>query len=149
MTRWSTIKVPSELRDRTKALAEKLNKPQWQVILEAISFYEEFLRKPKVRQSVSNLEKVAWYITKLATSFGAFKENPNSENFSYLQKRVQELKERLGIDAELLIRLAEYYMKTKDEDMKKKLRIDMNAAFKQIVKDVILSQLFELWTSEQ
>lgn len=147
--RWTTIKVPQELRDKVKSIAEKLGKPQWQVILEAISFYDEFLRKPKVRQSVSNLEKAAWYITKLATSFGAFKENPSKENFEYLRERVQELKDRLGVDAEMLLRLAEYYMDVKDGEKRKKLRIDMNAVFKQIVKDIILSQLFDLISKEE
>jgi len=149
MARWTTIKVPVELREMVKHLSEKMGKPQWQILTEAITFYEGFIRSPRVRTSTSNLDKLAWYITKLATSFGAFKENPSDENFEYLKKRVEELRERIGVEADLLLRVAEYYRSTTDESLRKKLRIDMNSIFKQIVKELIVQMMFELVSKEE
>jgi len=146
--KWSTIRVPMEVRERIKELGDKTGKVTWEVILEAVTFYESFIKRPSVRQSMPNIDKLSWYITKVATSFGAFKENPSEENFQYLVKRVEELKDRLGVDAELLLRMAEYYRSAKDEELKKKIRIDLNAAFKQVVKDLIVSTVFELVSKE-
>jgi len=147
--KWTTIKVPIQVKERIDYLRSKTGKVTWEVILESISFYEEFIRRPRVRTSTTNLDKLAWYITKLATSFGAFKENPSKENFEYLVKRVEELKKRFGIEAEILLRMSEYYMRTKDEDLKKKIRIDLNTAFKQVIKELIIQLLFELATREE
>ena len=146
---WSTIRVPKEVKQRIDYLREKSGKVTWEVINEAISFYEGFLKRPSVRTSTSNLDKLSWYITKIATSFGAFKENPTEENYRYLEKRVQELKDRFGIEADILIRLADYYKRTKDDELRKKIRIDLNSAFKQVVKELIIQLMFELVTKEQ
>ena len=147
-SKWSTIRIPMEVRERIKELGGKTGKVTWEVILEAVTLYESFIKRPSVRQSMPNIDKLSWYITKVATSFGAFKENPSEENFQYLVKRVEELKDRLGVDAELLLRMAEYYRSAKDEELKKKIRIDLNAAFKQVVKDLIVSTVFELVSKE-
>lgn len=149
MRKWKTIRVPEEVHERITYLKEKTGKVTWEVILEAISFYEGFLKRPSVRTSTSNLDKLSWYITKLATSFGAFKENPTEENYQYLMKRVQELKDRFGIEADILIRMADYYRSTKDPELQKKVRIDLNSAFKQVVKELIIQLMFELVTKEQ
>ena len=142
--KWTTMRIPVELRDRIKALSQKTGKVTWEVVLEGVSFLETQLRKPRIKESLGNIEKSAWYITKLATSFGAFKENPNDENFTYLQKRVKELKDKLDIDALLLLRIAEYYRRTKDEELRRKIRIDLNMAFKQVVKDIMIKSLYAL-----
>jgi hypothetical protein len=144
MARYATIHVPPELRSRIKALAEREGVAQWEVISRALSFYETQLRNPRVKQELSNLEKVSWYITKLATSFGAFKENPSPENMAQLRERIEELQQRLGVDASLLLKFAEYYHLAKDEEVKRKLRQDMNAAFKTVIKDMLLTTIFEL-----
>ena len=146
---WTTIKVPVELRDRIKQLSEKLGKPYWLVLTEALSFFETQLRNPRVKESLSNIDKAAWYIVKLATSVGAFKENPSDTNYAYLVKRIEELKQRLGIDASLLLRLAEYYMSAKDEEQRRKLRIDINAAFKQTIKDILVQMLTSILPEAQ
>lgn len=148
-SKWTTIKIPVQVKEKIDYLRSKTNKVTWEVILESITFYEEFLRKPRVRTSTSNLDKLSWYITKLATSFGAFKENPTKENFEYLQKRIEELKKRFGIEADLLSRVASYYMTVKDEDLRKKIRVDLNMAFKQVIKELIIQLMFELVAKEE
>jgi len=145
---WTTIRVPRELKDRIDFLRRKLGKVTWEVILDSITLYESFIKRPSVRQTLPTIDKVSWYITKLATSFGAFKEVPNEENYQYVVKRVEEIKSRLGVDADLLLRVCEYYKSIKDEDLRRKVRVDLNTAFKQTVKDIITTTLFELMSKE-
>jgi len=143
-SRWTMIRVPEEVRDLVKDIADKDGRAQWKVVLEAVSLYDSFRRRPKTKSKLPLIEKTAWYITKLATSFGAFKENPNEPNFKYLKERVEELRDRLSVDADILLKMAEYYMATNDQSLRTKIKIDMNTAFKQVVKDLITTQLFEL-----
>mgnify|MGYP000400851031 CR=1 FL=1 len=147
--KWTTIKVPRELKDRIDSLRHRTGRVTWEVINEAVSFYEGFLRNPRVRANVSDLDKLSWYITKLSTSFGAFKENPSDENYQYIVKRVEELKKRYNIEADLLVRIADYYRRVKDEELRKKVRIDLNHAFKQTIKELIIQMLFELTIKEE
>jgi len=141
--RWKMIRVPIETYEKISALKEKRGKPIWYIIQEAMSFFEAFQRKPDVRTSVDTLDKVAWYLTKLALAYGAFIREPNGETLSQLSARVNELKTRLGVDAELLVRMGEHYMKIRSEEERKKFRITYNMVYKQVVKDVILTTLFE------
>jgi len=149
MKEWSTIRVPKEVKQRIDYIREKTGKVTWEVINDAVSFYEVIIKNPKRKQEMSNIEKVAWYITKMATAFGAFKENPTEENYQYIIKRVEEIKQRFGVDASIIARIADYYRSIKDEEVRKKIRIDMNMAFKQVIKDIIITAFFEMTTKEQ
>ena len=146
---WSTIRVPKEVKSRIDHLRSKTGMVTWEVINNAISFYEEFLRKPSIRTSTTNLDKLAWYVTKIALAYGAFRENPSDEKYEMLVKRVEELKQRYGIEADILVRMADYYRKAKDPELQKKIAIDFSMAFKQVVKEMIIHFMFELVTKEQ
>jgi len=146
---WSMVRVPEEVKELIRDIADKDGRAQWKVVFEAVSLYDSFRRRPKTKSKLPLIEKTAWYITKLATSFGAFKENPNEPNFKYLKERVEELRDRLSVDADILLKMAEYYMATNDQALRTKIKIDMNSAFKQIVKDLITTQLFELVSVEE
>jgi len=135
--RWTTIQVPVELRDMIKNLALRENKTEWQIIMDSVSFYYAQKQKPRVKEEASILDKVSWYITKLATSVGAFKENPSEQNLEKLKKTAQQVQERLGVDTSLLVRVAEAYMNYRDEDSK----MELNAALKMIILEIILQKL--------
>jgi len=138
-TKWTTIKIPKEIHEKIKQYRQRYGKATWRIILEALSFFETISRKPRSKEELPDLDKFSWYITKLATSFGAFKENPSHENLIYLEKRVKELREKLGIDASHLALLAERYMRAKNDEEKKKLRIELNMAFKSVIKELLQS----------
>jgi len=143
MGKWTTIKVPKDVYSQFKAMREKYGKATWRVLLESISFYDQITRKTALKAELPDIEKISWYITKLATSFGAFKENPSEQNLEYLRRRVKELRERLGVDASALLVLAEKYMKTKDILEARKLRTDLNAAFKMVIKELLTKSFLE------
>ena len=76
-------------------------------------------------------------------SFGAFKENPTKDNFDKLRARINELKIRLGVDGTVLIQLAEKYLRSRDIAKLVRIKQDMNMAYKQLIKDLILKAVSE------
>ena len=110
--KWSTIYAPAELRDRIDALATKTGKPKWKIVLEALALYETSLRTPRSKEELPIVDKVIWYVQKLAMSIGALKENPSDANLQKTQRTVQQVRERLGIDTRLLERAVRDYVAT-------------------------------------
>jgi len=137
--RWTTIKVPTELREFIRLLALRENKAEWQVLTNAVSFYYAQTKKPRIKEDASILDKVSWYITKIGSSVGEFKANPTPENFEKLKKTAAQIQERLGVDTSLLVRVAEAYMRYRDEDS----RMELNAALKMLILDIIYRKLVE------
>jgi len=135
--RWTTISVPTELREMIKNLALRENKSEWQIVMDSVSFYYAQKQKPRIKEEASILDKVSWYITKLATSVGALKENPSEQNLERLKKTAEQVQERLGVDTSLLVRVAEAYMRYRDEDS----RMELNAALKMVILEIILNKL--------
>jgi len=135
--RWTTIKVPTELRELIKRIAVKENKVEWQVIMNAVSFYYAQAQKPRIKEDASLLDKVSWYITKIATSVGELKANPTQENFERLKRTATQIQERLNVDVSTLIRAAEAFIKYPDPDS----RMELNAALKMLILDIIVSKL--------
>ena len=146
--RWTTIRVPEEVANLIRRIRDKEGKVNWEVIHDAISFYEWITRTPTRKAKLSDVEKVSWYITKLAVGYGFFVSNPNEETYGKLKERVEELNNRLGVDAGILLRLADYYMRAKDDELRKKIRIDFNLALKMVIKEILVTRLFELELKE-
>jgi len=136
-TKWTTIKVPIELKELIKKIAEKQEVPEWKVIMRAVSFYQEQLKKPSLKESLPWIEKAAWYAAKVAMSVGMFKENPTEESLRGLFKVLDQVEERYKVDTSLLREMARQYFYTKN----KKDRIELNAACKLVVLDILLSFL--------
>jgi len=135
--RWATVKIPVELRDLINSIAKRENKAAWQVIMDGVAFYYAQTKKPRIKEDASLLDKVSWYITKVATSVGVFKRDPSPENLEYIKKNLEQLKERLGIDGSYLLRACEAYMQYGDDDS----RMEINAALKMLILDIILNKL--------
>ena len=82
--KWTTIKVPKEIRDKIREISESEGRAYWRVLTEAISFYVTQKKKPRVKEDLPALDKCSWYIAKVSMSVGALKENPNESNFCLL-----------------------------------------------------------------
>jgi hypothetical protein len=108
--RWTTVRVPSELRDRVKYLSDRYGKPQWKVLLEALALYETSLRTPRSKEELPTVDKVIWYMQKLSMSVGALKENPSDTNIAKTMKTIEQIRERLGVDTRILERAIRDYV---------------------------------------
>jgi len=138
--KWTTIKMPVELRDKINELAEKMEKPAWKIVMNAISFFDEQLRNPRLKERLPVVDKISWYIVKISMSVAEFKVNPTDENFARLIRTAEQIKERLGIDTDLLLRAAEAYKKEPNTDN----RMELNAALKMLVFEMIMEKLIEV-----
>ncbi len=138
--KWKAISVPQEaieLLNRIKSRSGQ-NTANWKIIVEALSFYETFRSKPKAVEDFNTIEKASWYIVKLSMAYGAFALNPDDQNVNNLKERLMEIEERLQVDAGVFLKLIDQYAKLENEDERKKFRIQMNQAFKLIIKEMIL-----------
>jgi len=138
VSRWTTVKVPKEVRERISSLAKAEDKAEWKIVLDALAFYETQKRSPKVKEELPTWEKVSWYITKLATSVGELRGNPTKENLELLKKTCQQIEERLGVKTELLVRVAEAYVRDPGIDN----RVELNAVTKMTIFDILYYKLF-------
>lgn len=131
--KWTTIKVPAELRDRIKALAERMGTAEWRVVLMGVSFLAKQIEEPRIKEDLPLIDKVSWYIAKLAMSVGAFKENPTEENLQRLRRTCLQIAQRYGIDTSIVLRTAEDYMRSPGTDTK----IELNMSLKMVIVDMM------------
>lgn len=152
MNEFVTIKIPKSLYERIQDLKKRYSiQEDWQLILEAINLYEVFKssKKPKkeILKELPRLDKASWYVYKFAKSVSLFLEDPNNENFAYLNKRINELIERIfGRGSEIsltylkeLEELITEYKKVKST----RLKIEINELAKLIISEIIVKMLFE------
>ena len=144
--RWTTVRVPVELRDRIRYLSDRYGKPQWKVLLEALALYETSLRTPRSKEELPVVDKVIWYIQKLSMSIGALKENPSDANLQKTQRTVQQVRERLGVDTRILERaIADYVAAVRTEygdpwvrhSTMDEVTTELNMALKSVLVEVV------------
>jgi hypothetical protein len=146
--RGSTIWVPTEFKEKVKALAEKQGKAEWKILLDALALYETTLRKPKVKEELPVVDKVVWYIQKLAMSVGELKALPTEENLHRTLKTIQQVKERLGIDTSLLERaVSDYYRLLKGNNRSREdeveARMEVNMALKSTIIEIVFKWILK------
>jgi len=137
--RWTTIKVPAELKERVQSLGRKLGKPAWKVVLDSVSFFDAQISSPRLKERLPVVDKVSWYIVKAATSVSEFKINPTEENYVRMLRTLEQIETRLGVDTSILRRAAEAYMREPSVDNK----MELNAALKMLVFDLIMDKIVE------
>jgi len=141
--KWKAIAVPQEVLDLLQRIKSRSGQDvaNWKILVEALSFYENFREKPKMANEFSSIEKVSWYITKLSLAYGTFATNPSEETAPQLIERLQEIEMKTQVDTGALQKLANQYIKIKDESERRKFRVQMNQAYKLIVKELILKAI--------
>ena len=112
--KWSTIKIPGELRIRLWRIARKEGRGMWRVIDDALDFYE--LHKPRSKEEFKFWEGASRYIVKLAVHVGVLKARPSKLNLEQLRKVCEWIEEELGVKTEQLVKAAEAYMKGPTDD---------------------------------
>jgi len=81
------------------------------------------------------VDRVAWYITKISASWGSFRENPSPENLNRFVKTVNQTAQRLGIPAGDVAAAAEYFYKVRSE----KAKAVVNEAVKRFVARIVIA----------
>ena len=138
-TEWTTIKIPREVLYKLKALSYKEQKPYWKIVINAISFYDTIRRRPYIKSELPNIDKASWYIAKALMSIGSLKENPTKENLAKLEKTLNQIQKRIGINPEYVIASARSYVRKPDTDN----RIELNASAKMLVIDILYKMVLK------
>jgi len=138
-TKWTTIKVPTEVRNIVKKLMNEEKKPAWKIIVNSVLWYNRMKRRPHEKAELPKAEKISWYITKLGMSVGAFKENPTKENLERLEKTLKQIKDRLGIDTDIVYRTAVAYMRKPNTEN----RMEVNMAVKSVIFEIIFTHIYK------
>ena len=148
----TTIYAPPELKEKLKRLSEKTGRTQWRILLEALELYETSLRKPRAKEELPIVDKVVWYIEKLAMSVGALKENPSSENLQKTTKTISQVRERLKVDTAILERAVADFIKavnTKASNgaekhaMLDEATIELNMALKSVLIEIVYTYILK------
>ena len=139
MTSWKLIKVPEHLHSKLFKIAKEKDKAMWEIIEKALEVYEIYERKDKPKKEIPVIDRISWYVIKLAMSVGAFKENPTIENYQQLEKTARQVKERLGIETGEIIEIAKRYF---DEGDETEIKIELNMALKFVVMHMIDKYFF-------
>ena len=132
MSRYTTVRVPVELRNVIKSLARRRKMPMWKIVHEAVTYYRSAYLT-HFREFSGDLNKISWYTYKLSASVGELRANPTKENLQLLLTTISQLEERLGVNAELLRAAAERYVKKPE----RRERIQLNDAAKDVVAQII------------
>jgi len=152
MGKETTIYVPVEFKRKIKELSERTGKAQWRLLLDALALYESTLRKPKMKEELPTVDKVVWYMQKLAMSIGALKENPSEENLNKTMKTIQQIKERLQVDTGLLERAVIDYVRlalSAPQDPVSRHRfldeatMEVNMALKSVLLEIVYRHIFK------
>jgi hypothetical protein len=150
----ATIWVPGEFKERVRLLAQKQGKAEWKVLLDAVALYETSLRKPKTKEELPVVDKVVWYVQKLAMSIGELKANPTEENLQRTMKTIQQIKERLGVDTSILERALTDYVRLlkgnkKEREDEVEARMEVNMALKSVLIEIVFKWILKEELSSQ
>jgi len=132
----TTIRVPVEIRDTIRSLAQKRKVPYWKIVHESVTHYRLAYLSHFV-QHTGKLNRAAWYAYKLAASVGEYRRDPCKETYEMLQRTIQQIEGRLGVDCSLLRKAVEVYAAKPD----RRNRQLLNDAAKSVVGEVIATIL--------
>ena len=136
---WTTIKIPKEVLYKLKALSYKEGKAYWKIIIDSLSFYDTLRKRPYIKEELPNVDKASWYITKALMSLGSLRENPTKENLAKLEKTLNQIQERIGINPEYVLASARSYVRDPSMDN----RIELNASAKMLVIDILFKMVLK------
>ncbi len=139
-SKWTVVSIPVETKDLLERIKNRSGeeKALWKIITESLSFYDNLYKKPKSKMDLDMAEKISWYITKLSLSYGMFATNPTEENTAQFTTRLQEIEMRLQIDTGNIQKLLGQYKKLNNEEERKKARIELNQAYKLLIKEMMM-----------
>jgi len=128
---WKWVRIPREIHEEIKEQARREKTAIWKVLMRAWSYWRSSVRNHHT--NVEDVGKLAWYIFKLASSVGQFKENPSDRNFDWIVKNCQTIKKRLGVDASPIVLAASQYKKRQTG----KNKMALNDATKMVIAQLI------------
>jgi len=141
--KWRSIKVPDYLLEKIDAISKREKRARWQVLFDSLSYYEAQKKKPTIKGELPKLEKVSWYISKLAQAVAWYVVTQDEENYQLTLKTISDIGLRLNIDVKELEGVLETFKNTRKKTSKHRVLV-MKA-----LKDTITSMILKLASEEE
>jgi len=132
---FTEIKVPTELAERINSLAKRKRRSQWEIVLEAIGYYEAQTRNPRKKEKLPDIEKLSWYVSKVAVGVALFLANPTPESLAITKSMVEDIGKRLKVDTGILAQTLEMYFREESKTPDK--RATVMHAVKMVIREMI------------
>jgi len=129
---WKMIRIPKEVHEIISDYAKRLKIARWKIIYDSFQYWNN-ARLSHFRANANVIDKTAWYIYKLCSSVGSFRERPTKENYGFLMKTIEQVTQRLDVDTSRLKLSANQYLKKPN----KKNRIVLNDSAKSVVINIL------------
>jgi hypothetical protein len=135
LIQYTAIEVPSEIGERIRAIAERKGRSEWEIILDAIGYYEAQLRAPRKKEKLPDVEKLSWYISKISIGVALCVSNPTQESLEITLKMLESVRVRLHVDTRVLAQTLELYFKSEDKSPKR--RASVMHALKMVIREIL------------
>jgi hypothetical protein len=132
---FTEIKVPTELAERITSLAKRMRRRQWEIVLEAIGYYEAQTRNPRKKEKLPDIEKLSWYVSKVSVGVALFLANPTPESLAITKSMVEDVGKRLKVNTGILAQTLEVYFREESKTPDK--RATVMHALKMVIREMI------------
>ncbi len=137
---WKPIPVPQEVHAVVKTQSEREGSAMWKIVVKAIELYTTLQRKHwniDVNPDAQKIDRLAWYIYKLTASIGAYRESPSMKRRRLIEKTLEQIRERIGVDtSELELVIEQYFKKPLRQN-----RTLLNETTKKLIINMIIKEL--------
>jgi hypothetical protein len=133
--KYTAIEVPIAIAERIRSIAERKGRSEWEILLDAIGYYEAQLRAPKKKEKLPAVEKLSWYISKISVGVALFISNPTSESLDTTLRMLEGVRTRLQVDTRVLAQTLELYFKSEDKSPSR--RATVMHALKMVIREVL------------
>ena len=107
-TQWKRIKIPANAFEFVKSRAQARKMPMWQLIVQAIDFYESSMSN-KVVADKTKLQNASYYAIKLAMAVTEYIHKTNDKTYENVRKIINQIATRKHIDVNTLLQLIDMY----------------------------------------
>lgn len=141
--KYKTITVPEEVYTKIFKISTQKKISNWQVIQEALNFYETILKTPYKKKDLPRLDKASWYIWKLCKAVTIIEELNRKDDYNKVVEVLDQIDERIfegkNENIKILKKLLEKYL----QNPSKELKIEITTTTKLVIADIIIKLLFE------
>ena len=107
-TQWKRIKIPANAFEFVKSRAQARKMPMWQLIVQAIDFYESSMSN-KVVADKTKLQNASYYAIKLAMAVTEYIHKTNDKTYENVRRIINQIATRKHIDVNALLQLIDMY----------------------------------------
>jgi len=107
-TTWKLIKVPDRAYYFISQRAKARKLPMWQLIVQAIDFYETSMSN-KIVADKTKLQNASYYAIKLTMAVTEYIHKTNDKTYENVRKIINQIASRKHIDVSALLQLIDMY----------------------------------------